>query len=296
MTRARRALYARVMRIHISLGVLIFAALQTSARIDVPAAGATVPMLDVGGRPMVDVRINGKGPYPFILDTGATFTAIDGDLAKELALPQGRDVESESTVRVDEFRVGDAVAHGFLAGSLPGMLGGLGGANPPRGVLSAAAFPGQLVVLDYPGKRVTIKPGALPAADNRRVFEYSASEALPVVPVRVAGHVYRIHLDSGSPGGVMLPMKYVAELPLAAPPVEVGHARTVAGTFPVQSATVTGAIEIGEYMLDLKEVRFSDLRPGPEPGIGNIGGLVLRGFVVTFDSKNRRVKLERPAA
>ena len=94
----------------------------------------------------------------------------------------------------------------------------------------------------------------------------------------------------------MLPMKYVAELPLAAPPVEVGHARTVAGTFPVQSATVTGAIEIGEYVLDLKEVRFSDLRPGPEPGIGNIGGLVLRGFVVTFDSKNRRVKLERPAA
>jgi hypothetical protein len=296
MTRARRALYARLMRIHISLGVLIFAALQTSARIDVPPAGATVPMLEVGGRPMVDVRINGKGPYPFILDTGATFTAIDGDLAKELALPPGRDVESEPTVRVDEFRVGDAVAHGFLAGSLPGMLGGLGGANPPRGVLSAAAFPGQLVVLDYPGKRVTIKPGALPAADNRRVFEYSASEPLPVVPVRVAGHEYHIHLDSGSPGGVMLPMKYAAELPLAAPPVEVGHARTVAGTFPVQSATVTGAIEIGEYVLDLKEVRFSDLRPGPEPGIGNIGALVLRGFVVTFDSKNRRVKFERPAA
>jgi hypothetical protein len=94
----------------------------------------------------------------------------------------------------------------------------------------------------------------------------------------------------------MLPTKYAADLPLAAPPVDVGRARTVAGTFPVQAATVTGTIEIGEYALDLKEVRFSDLRPGPEPGIGNIGGQVLRGFVVTFDSTNRRVRFDRPAA
>jgi hypothetical protein len=61
----------------------------------------------------------------------------------------------------------------------------------------------------------------------------------------------------------------------------------------VQSATVKGTIEIGEFTLVQKEVRFSDLRPGPEPGIGNIGARVLREFVVTFDSKNRRVKFER---
>ncbi len=33
-------------------------------------------MLDLGGRPMVEVKINGKGPFPFILGTGATHTAI----------------------------------------------------------------------------------------------------------------------------------------------------------------------------------------------------------------------------
>ena len=263
--------------------------------IDVPPGGTTVPMLDVGGRPMVEVRINGNGPFAIILDTGASFSGIDESLATELALPKGADVESEGTARIDDFRVGDAVVHGFLAGRLGGMLGGLGGATPPRGVLSAAAFPGHLVVLDYPGRRVSIKPGALPKADNRRIFEYGTNEPLPVIPVRVAGHEYRIHLDSGSPGGVMLPTKYEQELPLAAPPVDVGRARTMAGTFTVQAASVNGAIEIGEYTLDVKDVRFSDLRPGPEPGIGNIGAQVLRGFVVTFDSTNRRLKLERPA-
>lgn len=265
----------------------------SGARFDVPAAGATLPMLDIGGRPMVDVLINGKGPFPFILDTGATFTAIDGALARELALPAGAEIGGEGTVRIDEVRIGDAVVHGFVAGSIGGMLGGLGGARPPRGVLSAAAFPGYLVVLDYPNRRVTITPGALPAADGRRVFEYHVDEPLPVIPVRIAGHEYRIHLDSGSPSGVMLPMKYASELPLAAPPVTIGQARTVAGTFPVQAATVNGAVEIGEYAVDVKEIRFSDLRPGAEPGIGNVGAQVLRGFVVTFDAKNRRVRFER---
>jgi hypothetical protein len=278
------------MRTHLALALAAFAALQTSTAVDVPKTGTTVPMLDIGGRPMVEVRINGKGPYAFILDTGASRTALDADLATEIGVVDGG---TGGPVHLEELRVGEAVIRGVDAGRIGGgMLRGLG-PNPPRGVLSAAAFPGQLVILDYVGKRVTITSGALPAADSRRVFEYPASERLPVVPIRVAGHEYHIHLDSGSPGGVMLPMKSVADLPLAAPPVDVGQARTVAGTFPVQSATVNGTVEIGEYVLDLKEIRFSDLRPGPEPGPGNIGALALRSFVVTFDSKNRRVKFER---
>ena len=162
--------------------------------------------------------------------------------------------------------------------------------------MSAAAFPGNLVVLDYPHHRVSITPGSLPAADDQGVFDYPADEELPVIPVTIAGHVYRIHLDSGSPSGVTLPTKYTRELPLVAPPVEIGHARTQAGTFSVSVATLNCKIAIGAYPLELREVKFSDLRPGAGPGIGNVGAEVLRGFIVTFDAKNRRVNLERPSA
>jgi beta-lactamase superfamily II metal-dependent hydrolase len=55
------------MRINIVILLAILAAALAQA-------DNTVPMLDVGGGPMVDVRINGKGPYPLILDTGATDT------------------------------------------------------------------------------------------------------------------------------------------------------------------------------------------------------------------------------
>jgi len=39
---------------------------------------------------IVPVKINGHGPYKFVLDTGATFTCIDQKLADELKLPEWR--------------------------------------------------------------------------------------------------------------------------------------------------------------------------------------------------------------
>ncbi len=36
---------------------------------------------------VVDVRVNGMGPYPFLLDTGATSSAVDPQLSTSLALP-----------------------------------------------------------------------------------------------------------------------------------------------------------------------------------------------------------------
>src|SRR5689334_5038561 len=57
------------------------------AHVAVPSEGIVLPMQDAGGRPVVDVRINGRGPYRFILDTGASTTVIDAGLNRELALP-----------------------------------------------------------------------------------------------------------------------------------------------------------------------------------------------------------------
>lgn len=39
---------------------------------------------------LVPVKINGQGPYTFILDTGATFTCIDQKLVDKLKLPEWR--------------------------------------------------------------------------------------------------------------------------------------------------------------------------------------------------------------
>jgi predicted aspartyl protease len=41
-----------------------------------------------GAAILIPVKINGHGPYTFVLDTGATFTCIDQPLATELKLPE----------------------------------------------------------------------------------------------------------------------------------------------------------------------------------------------------------------
>jgi Aspartyl protease len=261
-----------------------------ATRIEVPKGGVTVPMLDIGGRPVVEVYVNGKGPYRFIFDTGASATVISTELINDLGLSSAAGMSF--FIRVDELRVAGARINGLSAARIS-MLGGLGGDNPPKGVLSASAFPGSLVRLDYPGRQVHIEEGQLPPADNRRIFEYDRDQTLPVVPIRIAGRETHVHLDSGSPFGLMLPNHFLKELKLTAEPVALRRARTNAGDFAVTGAGVDGAIELGDYTLDIPQVRFSDLRPGPEPGIGNIGYEVLRRFVVTLDSKNRRIGLVR---
>src|SRR5260370_1090191 len=94
----------------------------SAQKTELPAGGSSVPMGDLGGRPIVDVNINGKGPYRFILDTGASMTVISDDLKDELALPAGAsnahtpDGASASLVRIDSLRVGDAALTGAFAG------------------------------------------------------------------------------------------------------------------------------------------------------------------------------------
>jgi hypothetical protein len=268
--------------------------------IEVPRDGVTVPMLDMGGRPVVELKINGKGPYRFILDTGAVTTVVSDELSRELSLtpPAGVQVASggggtaPAIVVIHDLRIGDATLEGLIAAAMP--LGGLlNGEDSPRGILSAASFPGCLLTYDYPGKRILIKRGALEAADSRTIFQYNEDQVLPTVPVRIAGHDTQVHLDTGSPFGLVLPVKFLAELPLASQPREAGIVRTGGGEFPVSTARVDGTMELGKYKLDLGEVRFSNARPGPGPSIGNLGYEVLRHFVVALDSQNRRIKIDQ---
>ena len=244
-------------------------------------SGVTVPMLDVGGRPVIEVKINGAGPYRLIFDTGATNTVIDPSMVGGVT-----GLTTLKSLEIGSLRFDDV---GVRSSTLPI------GAPPdfPKGVLSASQFPGYLVTYDFPAKTITIAKGALPAADGKHIFQYGADERLPVAPIRVAGHEYVIHVDTGSPLSVMLPLRAAKELGLDTALAPAGKARTGAGEFELFTATVNGTIQIGDFPIPDHVVRFSDLRPGPAPGIGNMGSALLKNFRLTFDSANRRLRFEQ---
>lgn len=246
-------------------------------------------MLDVGGRPMVKVKIDGKGPFPFILDTGATRTVIDLGLSDELSLPS-----SDERVRMNELMIGPVRMDEVTAVALPisAMFGKID--RPPRGVLSALSFPGYLLTFDYPRKQVALRKGALPAPNGKTIFAYGEDETLPLVPVKVAGLEVKVHLDTGASSALSLPTKYKTEVPLTAPAIEKGKARSHAGDFPVFRGTVDGEIEIGQYKLTTRNLIFTDVvpHPGATPQ-GQVGYEALRDFAVTLDSANRRIEFAK---
>jgi predicted aspartyl protease len=78
-----------------------------------------------GAAIVVPVRINDKGPYDFVVDTGATLTCLDAKLADELALPamrgtigRGATLGGSGTVglrRVESIGIGETRATGVTA-------------------------------------------------------------------------------------------------------------------------------------------------------------------------------------
>jgi hypothetical protein len=55
-----------------------------------PFAQTTTPMHEVAGVPLVNVSLDGTGPYPFVLDTGATVTMVKGQLLHALKIAPTR--------------------------------------------------------------------------------------------------------------------------------------------------------------------------------------------------------------
>ncbi len=261
-------------------------------RIELPSFGTAVPMDDLSGRPVVGVWINGRGPFSFIVGTGAPVTAVTQDLVNELGLTPDSDELASGPFLADELRVGEAVAHTVPLGRT--MVAAGQGETPIRGVLSPASFPGVLFALDYLGGRLRLLSGALWPPDGHRVFEYPLEEAVPTVSVDVAGHAFDVQVDSNAPGGLTLPTRDAADLPLADQPIEIGRVVDMFGDFPVSVATLNGIVGIGDFPLEIHSIIFSDLRPVLGAGRGSIGARILETFVLTLDVKNHRLRFDRP--
>lgn len=264
-------------------------------KVELPAGGTELPMLSFGGRPVVELMIGGKGPYRFILDSGAGQNLVDTGFAKEAGLPEvGRTtVQSPvadkavevAQVSMDEVRLGEILIHGMRASTMD--LASYFGPDGPHGVLSAYTFRGSLLVYDYPGKTIAIRPGKLPPADGRRVFEWGEHDGLPTVPLEVAGTVIPTHLDTGSPSTFTLPGRYMKSLPLASDPVVRGKARLVDTEVTLYAAPLAGTVRLGEYAFENPQIVFGDRFPA-----GNIGHGIMQHLRVTFDLEHRRVKLD----
>ena len=139
------------------------------------SATVSVPLDLATGRPLVQVSVNGHGPYEFILDTGAGSSLMDAQLAQELGLakvgetrlgdPRNPTAIAAQVVRADSMRMDGLQLSGVTLATfeMRRMMGARYG-----GVLGLSDLGALLVSLDYPRGRLILTRGESRCGRPRR--------------------------------------------------------------------------------------------------------------------------------
>ncbi len=264
------------------------------------SARVVLPLDSDASRPSIQAKINGKGPFLFVLDTGAQGFIIHEDLAKELGLPVvGKDTigdpSNPDAIAVDQVRI-ETVDIDQV--SLSGVTA-ISWAPPAqmkshmkgRGVFGLNMLSPFLVTFDYPASKIVIENGSLSARDGENVVAWRAKDdGLPTLKLSVADVTFDAHIDSGAPGKLTLPENAREKFSYVAEPVVVGHGRTVNSEFTVWRGTLDGKAKLGTFIVNNPELGFVSMLDST--GFANIGSAFLRDFVVTFDHKSSLIRFK----
>ena len=148
-------------------GVMLTALIATTIW---PREGTAKVVMKPGitGHLLVPVFVNGKGPYPFMLDTGADTSAVYAWVASEHRLPSGKtaiisgatgDVE-EITTRVESLSLdGRAIRH-LDVDTIPDRTDGV----KIAGIVGADLLMGSVTVMDTGCETVSLLPRSMNAA------------------------------------------------------------------------------------------------------------------------------------
>ncbi len=156
---------------------------------------------DLYSRMTVPVTVNGQGPYPFVVDTGANRTVISRELADSLGLPPGDPlpVNGVAGVQLTATTRAQLGLGGRVAVDAPLLVmreDGIGGA----GLLGLDDLDGQAVTLDFRRQEVRIEPGRRLAGDHLAIVlkAYRRDGQLLLVDADLDDHTVIAFLDTGS--------------------------------------------------------------------------------------------------
>jgi CubicO group peptidase (beta-lactamase class C family) len=254
-----------------------------------------IPMDLTNHVPVIEAKVNGKGPFRFAVDSGfGGMMQISPELAQKLALPViGEAIagdpsgKNQRTVRILSAESVD-IAELHLGQVEVGEQNGRHLDNAD-GIIGLHLFNSLIVTFDYPNARFEVDGGSLPPADGSKILSYNADRGIPNIEVDVAGVKVKTDIDSGSPAQLSVPLSIAKSLPLAEEPKVVGHGRTVGNDFDIYAAPLKGEAHIGAITLTDPRLDFVEIFP-----VGNLGFRFLKDLVVTFDPANHRVRFVKP--
>lgn len=272
------------------------------------AAAETLEIVpDNTARLTVPVSIGGRGPYAFIVDTGAERTAISRELARELALAPGRTAILHSMTEAR--RVETVLLPGLVVGQrriadihAPALSQSHLGAV---GLLGVDSLQSQRVEFDFARQEMTISPSRRReerwSGDTIVITARSRLGRLILVDASVDGQRVQVVVDTGAQftlGNSALRRRLERRSRLG--PVRQIEMLSVTGGIFTADATVARQVQIGGIDIRDLPIAFSDVHVFRQLGLADrpailLGMDALQLFDrVSVDFANRRVRVMMP--
>ncbi len=307
--------FPRMSKILIKFGVLLAAVFCLTSPLSAQnvKTAVEVPFEFVHNQIVVQVRIGGKGPFNFLLDTNTDPSVIDSATARELGLqvgPKGAQASGGGTeknafypTRLTQVELGGVTAKEIAAAALDLSKFAQKMERPIHGVLGYSFLKDRIIQIDYANSVLRffaqspypyIKLGPNTVNVIAAQFRYEDSEVI-IESLYVNNEKMRAALDTGSSGGIALTPEAVAALKLEDQGQEV-EADSVGynGAYKTKVGVLKN-LRLGRYSVDSVPATFwlpNTGHDGKKFDV-NIGNGFFQSFIMTFDFKGKMVVFER---
>jgi len=263
---------------------------------------------------IVQVKVNGKGSYNMMLDTGTDPSAIDLNTAKAIGLKlnsigqQGAgggtsaNLTYETELPLVELGTLKAKSVEALAIDLSKISERLG--KPLHGILGHSLLNNRIVQIDYPKRVVRFyqkSPFSKTAnqSDNSKItrLSFRYDDNILIDGVSVNGKKMTANFDTGSDETFKLTPDAVSVLGLSdeVSKAQVSESVGYNGVAENRKGKLKN-VTIGGISVDAPTVLFFGKGAGrdKEPWGINIGNAFFKDFVVTIDYRSKTITLEKP--
>lgn len=265
-----------------------------------------VPFYLINNHIYLDVRLNGKGPYRLLFDSGGA-NVVTPTVAGELGLEpegalQGRGVGEKSEdvglVKVEALSVGDVTLKDQLFAVFPlESFGDIEGV-PMYGLIGYEVFKRFVVELDYENSRITLnEPATFAYTGKGETVSFKFNGHIPQVEGSIDGVAGLFDLDTGSRGSLTLLGPFVEKHglePKSGAAIEAvtgwGVGGPARGKVTRRKSLRLGPVEVKDVVTTLSlqtKGAFTD------PYVaGNVGAGVLKRFNLVFDYGKQTIVFE----
>lgn len=247
-----------------------------------------IPFETVDGRIYVQAKVDGRGPYRFAVDTGASgLGRADSSLVAALGLETGRPATNSdgiATAAIDTTTFDSLDVGGLIRNNVTVTTRDYNSRMAPEaafaGIVAREFFSDGLLVIDYPGKTISFSRKLSLSSGQDGALSYERPFR---IPVSIGGMRTEGNLDTGADVAFVLPgslFEKVGGTSLQ----PAGHGRLSNSRIETGRSIVHGPFQMGQASIRDVEVRVSERYPELL-----IGAHALQDFIVLIDQRSKTV-------